>query len=253
MTAHEYFAALLRQQLLPPADDTKLRLLRDQVQGEVGKLAGSPRFYYAGSYAKGTLIRERFDLDIVAYWPSTTTYNLSGISDAVGTQLKKGWQYVNPKTVSWELPFEGGFHIDVVPGRAIDTSYYYANLYRRDTGTWLQTSIKAHIDSVRGSGRQDVIRLAKLWKLRKGLRMKSFVLEQLVIRGASGTRFDNLENQFVAVLKFLSANATTARVEDPANSGNVLSNDVSLIDKQNLAAAAQWALNVTSWSSVFAP
>jgi hypothetical protein len=201
MTAHEYLVALLRQQTLPAATEASLRQLRDQIQSEIGRLSGQPRFYYAGSYAKGTLIRESFDLDIVAYWPSTATYSLNGIYDAVGRQLKQSWRYVNPKTVSWEVPFEGGFHIDVVPGRAIDASYYYANLYRRDTGTWLQTSIKAHIDSVRGSGRQEVIRLAKLWKLRKGLRMKSFILEQLVIRAVSGTRFDDLETQFVAVFE----------------------------------------------------
>lgn len=251
LTANQYLGLLLAQQQLPATEDAALRQLRDRIQGQVGQLAGFPRFYYAGSYAKGTLIRERYDLDIVAYWPSTTTYSLNGISDAVGDQLKRNWQVVTPKSVSWEVPFNTGFHIDVVPGRALDETYYYANLYRRDTGTWLQTSIKKHIDSVRGSGRQDVIRLAKLWKLRKGLRVKTFVLEQLVIRGASGARFDNLEGQLVAVLKFLAANAVTARVEDPASSGNVISNDVSQADKLALALAAQLALNAASWSAVF--
>ena len=59
---------------------------------------------------------------------------------------------VNSKTVCWEIPFQGGFHIDVVPGRALDASYKEANLHRTDTGTTLKTSIKTHIDPVRGSG-----------------------------------------------------------------------------------------------------
>ncbi len=50
-------------------------------------------------------------------------------------------------------------HIDVVPGRALDAQYYEANLHRTDTGTTLKTSLKKHIDTVRGSGRADAIRV----------------------------------------------------------------------------------------------
>jgi hypothetical protein len=76
---------------------------------------------------------------------------------------------VNSKTVCWEIPFQNGFHIDVVPGRAIDESFKEANLYRTDTRTTLKTSIKTHIDTVRSSGRRDAIRLLKLWRERRGV------------------------------------------------------------------------------------
>ena len=251
MTSDVYLRSLLRQQELTPAIAQELHELRDLIQSQITVLNGAPRFYYAGSYAKGTLVREDFDLDIVAYWPATAGYNLGDIFQAVGEQLRRSWNIVNAKTVSWEVPFNDGFHIDVVPGRAIDATYYYANLYRRDTRTWMQTSIKKHIDSVRGSGRQEVIRLVKLWRTRNQLRLKSFVLEQLVIRGASGTRFDNLESQLVAALTFLAESAETARVVDPANSNNVLSDDISAGDLRAVALAAQWALNARSWQGVF--
>jgi hypothetical protein len=32
-----------------------------------------------------------------------------------------------------ELPFQGGLHFDVIPGRAVDAQYYEDNLNRTDT------------------------------------------------------------------------------------------------------------------------
>jgi hypothetical protein len=49
----------------------------------------------------------------------------------------------------------------VVPGRALDETYSYADLYANDRDTTRRTSLKAHIDLCR-SGDRDTIRLLKL-------------------------------------------------------------------------------------------
>src|SRR5207244_2717962 len=139
----------------------------DRIPRVLSKLDGNPRVYYGGSYGKDTIIRERYDLDLIAYWPEDTKYTIKGIYDGVGNQLKKEWKCVNPKTVVWEIPFEHGFHIDVVPGRALDAKFKEANLYRTDTGTTLKTSLKKHIDTIKDSGRREPIRLMKLWRERR--------------------------------------------------------------------------------------
>src|SRR5262245_5841307 len=107
MTAEQYLRALLKQQELAESELNTLRELRERIQRQLSVLPGGPRFYYAGSYGKNTIIRQRFDLDIVMYWPNTVTYVIKEIYDAVGGVLKKHWSYVNSKTVSWELPFDG--------------------------------------------------------------------------------------------------------------------------------------------------
>jgi tRNA nucleotidyltransferase (CCA-adding enzyme) len=141
MTSQEYLQELLKGQNLSLEEEYSLRNLRDQIQNRLATLSGNPRFYYAGSYSKKTLIREQYDLDIVVYWPFDCGYTLQGIYDAVGEELKKEWTYVYPKIVSWQIPFIGGFHIDVVPGRALDRTFKDANLYRRDKDSSLKTSI----------------------------------------------------------------------------------------------------------------
>lgn len=94
MTNQEYFNHLLFQQRLSDSELANLRSIRDDVQLLLSALAGSPRFYHAGSYGKRTIIRERYDLDMVIYWPSTTNYTLKAISDGVGEQLAKKYRYL---------------------------------------------------------------------------------------------------------------------------------------------------------------
>jgi tRNA nucleotidyltransferase (CCA-adding enzyme) len=201
MSANSYLQALLVQQDLSEQELSALRGLRDTIQNQLSVLEGCPRFYYAGSYGKRTMIRHRYDLDISIYWPSTVSYTVKGIYDAVGKVLKQHWKFVNSKTVSWELPFEGGFHIDVVPGRALDGTFKETNLFRTDTNSTLKSSLKTHIDFVRNSGRRDAIRLLKLWRERKSVPFKkSFLLEVLTIQGCYEMGFDNLEAQVQAAL-----------------------------------------------------
>ena len=151
MIIQEYLQYLLDHQEVPEADLRVLRGIRDHIEQRLSNLGGSPRFYYAGSYGKHTMVRERYDLDIVVYWNKDTTCTIKDIYDAVGQELRKDYHYLNPKNVCWEVPFQGGFHVDVVPGRALDAAYKEANLYKTDTQTTLKTSIKTHIDTVEGA------------------------------------------------------------------------------------------------------
>lgn len=252
MSNDQYLRGLLDQQELSSLELDALRRLREQIEGQLRVLQGSPRFYYAGSFGKKTMIREQYDLDIVMYWPSDCGYTLEGIYDAVGKVLRNNWKLVNPKTVSWELPFQGGFHIDVVPGRAIEGTYRYANLYRADKRTSMQTSIKIHIDAVRSSGRRDVIRLMKLWRHRKRVPMKkSLALELITIDGCSGVSTSELEKQLSAALRYVRDRVMDVRLVDPANSNNIVSDEWTSADRAAIRAAAEAALKAKYWSEVF--
>jgi hypothetical protein len=254
MSAEKYLRSLLDEQNLSEPELIYLRGLRNDIQQKLSVLEGDPRFYYAGSFGKKTIIRQRYDLDIVMYWPNTAQYTIKGIYDSVGRVLKKHWEYVNEKTVSWELPFEGGFHIDVVPGRAIDSGFLEANLYRTDTGTTLKTSLKTHIDTVRSSGRRDAIRLMKLWRERRNVPFKkSFLLELMTIEGCKGVRFDDLETQVQASLCYIRDNILNCSFSDPANSNNFLSDDLNHSQRAHIWAAAAAAAAAGSWTEVFKP
>lgn len=252
MTNQDYMEWLLKSQVLSDAEITVLRRLKASVEKLLCKLDGAPRFYFGGSYGKETIIRERYDLDIIAYWPKDTKYTIKEIYDGVGSQLQEKWKSAHSKTVAWEINFEGGFHIDVVPGRALDDKFKEANLYRTDTRSTLKTSLKTHIDTIKNSGRRQAIRLMKLWSMRRKVPFKkSFLLEIMTINGCKGSSLTDLPAQTEAGLQYVCDNIETINIKDPANSKNSLSDDITKENKTRIKMAAQSALNAGCWKDVF--
>src|SRR5205814_2173485 len=123
---------VLEDQLLDE-DSAQLEELRDHRE-KVEKLLrdGLPdanaTIRYGGSKAKGTLIRESYDLDIVCYIPcdnDAAGKTLKEIYDKVKSVCEKSY-YVEPKTSALRLKskenadYGRNLYIDVVPGRFVD-------------------------------------------------------------------------------------------------------------------------------------
>ncbi len=255
MGSQEYLERILEQQKLSQNQKKNMRNLRDKIEGHIrDNLSGNPVFYYGGSYGKKTIIKESYDLDIVVYWPKGHKKTLKEIYYNVKKVLDRNWEEVKPKRVALQIPFKGDFHIDVVPGRALDEENKSANLYDRKLDTTLKTSVKTHIDTVRNSGRRPIIKLMKLWKKRKSLDFKTFILEQMVIEGAKGKRKDNYESQLLASFKYIYDNIESSRIIDPANSNNVISDDLTKTSKATIKKKAKKAIRSIekgAWKELF--
>lgn len=232
-------------------DEQSLRAIRDRIEEVLtgGWTAGNPRFYYAGSFGKKTMIRESFDLDIVVYF-APGSISVKAYYEAVEGRLRRNYTAVNRHNVALRLPFEGGFHVDIVPGRAQDSTYKYATLYASDTNATKQTSIKVHIDLVRNGEYQDIIKLLKLWRLRNNIPVGTFALELIVHEALSGDLTVDLGARFATVFTWIRDNILTARLIDPANSGNVVSDEIPFNVKQTLKTAAIAALAKQYWYQV---
>lgn len=247
MSGHEYMVGILNKQKMLDKDVDTLRRLRGQIENYLRNSFGSsPRFYYGGSYGKNTMIRESFDLDIVIYFPSTNTLTVKDLYESVYRVLRRGDYIANKKNVAIQLPYDGGFHIDVVPGKARDNTYRYATLYKNKTGTWIQTSLKIHIDSVKDV--RDIVKLMKVWRIRHSVPLDTFPLEQLVVRALHNRRKDDYATCVSAVLIFMRDQIMNIRLTDPANSNNVL--EISRDDRGRIRNVAQQGISAQYWSQV---
>ena len=109
-----------------------------------------------------------------------------------------------------------------------------------------------HIDTVRGSGRVDAIRLMKLWKERREVPFrKSFLLEVMTIEGCKGTRFHDHAGQVMAALGYIRDNIEANLALDPANTNNSLSDDLGVDARKRIKAAAAAAIAARSWGELF--
>jgi tRNA nucleotidyltransferase (CCA-adding enzyme) len=121
MTGHEYLEGILSQQTLQDWELRPLREARQEIENLLKTNFGwSTKFYYGGSYAKGTMIRLNYDLDIVIYFDSEKFATLREMYESVYGVLYKRFPYqTQEKTVAIQISYPRGFHIDVVPARLI--------------------------------------------------------------------------------------------------------------------------------------
>jgi hypothetical protein len=230
-----YLAEILAAQRVDPIIEDAIRARRAEIENIVRGEA-RPRFYYGGSFGKKTMIAAQFDLDLVAYFPAAGRRHPADVYAAVERRLRAAGHYVARHNVALRLRYTPGWHIDVVPGLAVDETYEYADLYASETGGVRRTSLRRHIALAR-QGDRETIRLLKLWRWRNTVPAGSFVLELAAARaleGFSGT----LEDRFAAVLRYLAEFFPSARLADPANAQNVISDDIDWGRKAAIAGAA---------------
>ena len=244
----EYLEELLETQRLAPEIEDAIRARRAEIQSLLQpNWPSAPRFYYGGSFAKKTAIAAQFDLDVVIYFPAATAAAPRALYDTVEQRLRRAGHTVLRHNVALRLQYTPGWHIDVVPGRALDDTYLYADLWASESGATRQTSLKTHIALAR-EGDRDVVRLLKLWRYRNLVPVGSFVLELAAARALQGFH-GGLDDRFARVLEFLTA-MESVRLVDPANSANIVTNDLEWPRKHAIAEAAKKALAAPTWQHV---
>lgn len=265
MNTDEYLRSILNSQTF--ADDAEeLKMLRSR-RAEVESLlrkhfeASLPTIRYGGSHAKGTMIRDNYDLDIVCYFANdddSAGANIEEIFNNTRTALAKKYR-IHDRTCALRILGDGAvdFHVDVVPGRFVDATKGDAFLHQTSgSKTRLRTNLDTHIAHVRDSGVVDAIRLTKLWRERNGLSVvRTFALELLVVELLKRRRKSELADQVVHVLTELRDRSGDLAIEDPANpTGNSLSELLNETVRGRLATAARDTLAVIEregWEGVF--
>lgn len=202
----------------------------------------------SGSYAKGTANASGTDIDLFISLRRETPNTLREIHDTLFNALERARLRPKRQNVSVNVALSGK-SIDLVPGKRQDTNSWDHSLYRRKADTWTKTNTAIHIGVVGQSGLVKEMRLMKLWRDQNGLDWPSFFLELTVIAALAERRFD-LPGNVVAVLLYLRDNFVNARVVDPANQNNVISDDLTNAEKLQIRAAAVTALEARQWIEV---
>ncbi|HEV7746134.1 MAG TPA: hypothetical protein VGO56_14135 [Pyrinomonadaceae bacterium] len=270
MSDNKYLEDILKSQNL--ADDSEqleaLRGHRADVEAVLLKHfeESSPTIRYGGSVAKGTLIVESYDLDVICYFKQDDTgtgetlkdiyYNTKAAleNDYLIEEKPSALRLKSRNVSEWGTDF----HIDVVPGRYTDDTKTDTFLYQSSGEKCrLKTNLDVHIAHVKDSGVIDAIRLMKLWRVRYGLAptVKNFALELLTIEVLKDKKDSSLTDQLKHLLTELRDNSDSISIEDPANpEGNDLSELLNDGVRQAFASVASSTLGLienSGWEQVF--
>ena len=204
---------------------------------------------YSGSIAKGTSVSIGSDADIFVSVSSTVQETLSVMYETLNTAfISKGYT-TRKQNVSIGV-LVGSHKIDITPGKRQSQYGYDHSIYRRKADTWTKTNVQTHISYVAQSNRISEIKLLKIWRELHKIDFPSFYLEMVVIDCLKYARTGNLSENFLTVLSFLADGFSTARYVDPANTANVISEDLNVQEKAIISNAAKVSRSQPNWGNI---
>lgn len=210
----------------------------------------------SGSYKKATDINARFDLDVIVPFKKSRFSTLAEMYEAVYECLKRYTEKIGASAprrqrVSLGLVIQDAGHkleIDVTPGREFDQGRYQEdgslNLYVSTSPiSQLKSNLGKQVDYIKNAATdkqsiRPVIRLLKVWKHTRGVGLKSFLVELLVIRAFNDRNIQgSLWDKTRDVLKYIADNLETVSLKDPGNSNNMVTDSLSADEKKSIVNA----------------
>jgi hypothetical protein len=211
----------------------------------------------SGSRAKGTAISLASDVDYLVSLTSNcneSSGGLKSIYDALYTRLST-YHNVRKQNVSVRINL-GGLEVDVTPARKQAGNTNDHNLYVSKSDTWKKTNIQKHIADISQSGRTNEIKLIKIWRELNKLDFPSIYLEYLIVANILSYRskdINSLADNVWYILNELAkdnGNPLFARIIDPANSNNILSDLLSQAEINKIINAAKIASHQSNWNQI---
>lgn len=203
----------------------------------------------SGSFAKETNISGNTDIDLFVSLKHTTPLTLKENYDILADFLRFNDLNVDKQNVSIRVTYKD-IKIDLVPGRKQEGLTRDHSLYFRKTDTWIKTNVYKHIAFIKQSKCKLEIRAIKIWRNLHNLHFPSFYLEMSVINALKGYRKIKLSSKLERIFEFLYFDFENARIVDPANTNNIISEELNKAEKEKIKTKAYSSLNANSWSDV---
>lgn len=212
---------------------------------------------YSGSRAKGTAISLASDVDYLVSLTSGCNENSGGLKsiyDSLFAKLNEIYS-VKKQNVSVRINLNG-LEVDVTPARKQTGNSNDHWLYVSKLDTRKQTNIQKHINDVSQSGRTNEIKVLKIWRELHQLDFPSIYLEYLLINNILLNKSKDInslgDNVWYALneLAKSTGNPLGARIVDPANSANILSDLLTTAEKNKIISQAQTAIRQTNWNQI---
>jgi hypothetical protein len=204
---------------------------------------------FSGSYAKRTAISIATDIDLLISLSSSTPGTLGEIYESLHSwTVKQGW---SPKrqNVSIGISYNGA-RLDLVPGRLQAGYQNYHSLYTYKRRSWTQTNVSLHIRTVSGSNRTKELRAIKVWRTLHNLDFPSFYLELFVIDALKNKPSNQLAANVLHGLNTIANSLPVSRIVDPANTNNIVSDDLTAAEKFTISTQARASASKPNWGQI---
>lgn len=251
MTPDEYVESVLQKYSVPRGPSSAAESFGAAVAAPLRAWAGTQlnAIQYSGSYAKETGVHGVSDVDVFVSLKSDTNGSLREIYEKLAALAEEQRWSPRLQNVSVGVTVNGTKG-DLVPGRVQEGFQNYHSLYLRKRDSWTQTNVALHVSTIRESGRVKELRAIKIWRMLNGLEFPSLYLELFTIDALAGRSRTTLADNVLHALKGLEESLADTRIVDPANTNNILSDDLSLVEKNRVASRAGQSRRERHWERI---
>ena len=202
----------------------------------------------SGAYAKNTAVALSSHVDVLVALGPVPDMEMKKVFWSLFTFLSDHDRSPRTRNVSIQIQ-SNELAVDVIPA-CRDGAKAGNLLFNKKTGHEVLTDLTRHVHLVANSGRQQEICALKIWRERCGLDFPSFYLELTVLRALEHERFGQVAENVLATLRYLAHRFESAVERDPANTDNVVSEDLDAKAKRAIVKAANDALYDENWKKI---
>ena len=258
MTNHEYLQSILDDEKIDHTIEETKKTRNEVKEFLINhyKKDKTISHIYAGSIAKGTAVKSKYDIDIGILFNNKDFETLKAMFDDVKKVLEDEYGKANTRDQNVSIRVEtNGHEIDVVPCKRINNDKTEVNLYlNRKENNSLKSNIHLHVDEIKKFEELKTIKLLKIWKIRKDIKFKSFGLELIIKKAFKDKNLTGLDNKFKYMMQYIIDEIDNLVLKDPANSNNDIAETIKQSHKENIKKHAKRALKCIendNWEKVF--
>ncbi|WP_312149888.1 SMODS domain-containing nucleotidyltransferase [Paenibacillus odorifer] len=250
--SNDYVLKIINKYRVPATIDSSTQTtVINPLKQLISKWAGNclSDIYLSGSRAKGTAITLSSDLDLFISLKSSTDNSLKELYDSLFNYINNAGYKARKQNVSIGINISGK-QVDLVPAKKRLGNTNYHSLYISKRNTWTQTNVIEHINKVQNSDRLSEIILLKIWRKLHKIEFPSIYLELTVIEALKGKNINNPANNFLSLLEYLGSEFSEKKVIDPANSSNIISEDLYRYEKEAIQKKARESRAQGYWNEI---
>ncbi|WP_299638286.1 hypothetical protein [Devosia sp.] len=204
-----------------------------------------------GGFEKGLANRSGVSVDYVVWIDTQSERRIPEVYESMFSTFERLGLAPVRRHVTLALQL-GNIAIDLLPAKRLSMISDIHEIYSARRALSLTTNLNQHVLDSHDSGRQEEIRIIKLWRDQNGLDFPSFYLELATIAALRRRPLGALADNVWAVLGFLERLLVPRAMLDPANAANIVSDELTAAQKRGIAIAAAAARNGRPWSEIVA-
>lgn len=249
-TTDAYLRDLLARERIASGPDGPLapvnRVLGPEIRAWAGRSLAA--LTPSGSFAKGTANHSGTDLDLLVAIAADAPAPIADVYESLFTWLESSGFSPTRQTATINVVIDG-FAVDLIPAKQDGLTGDDVLVYRQRAGVAVRTNLRRHLHHVAATGRESEIRILKLWRDQQQLHFPSLCLEVAVIAALGGV-MGGLSDNLWRVFTYLHERFDMARLVDPGNAYNVLSDEFTMDERRQLSVAVERTLRMTYWSEI---